>query len=94
MKTWQIEMDPDAFEDLDDLDDLDLQVRQKIHSFLNRLPSYPSPRRIGEALQGNRKGLWRYRVGDYRVICEILEDRLVILVVAIGHRRDVDRTCH
>jgi len=40
-------------------------------------------------MAGNKKGLWRYRVGDYRVICDIEDDRMVILPVTIGHRREV-----
>ena len=45
----------------------------------------------GKALAGDKKGLWRYRVGDYRVLCQINDGRLVILVIAIGHRNEVYR---
>jgi len=47
------------------------------------------PRSKGKALLGDRKGLWRYRVGDYRVLCQLLDNILVIVVVTIGHRKDV-----
>ena len=47
------------------------------------------PRHFGEPLRGNLAGLWRYRVGDYRIICEIQEEQLVVLALAVGHRRDV-----
>jgi mRNA interferase RelE/StbE len=47
--------------------------------------------KLGKALRHDRKGLWRYRVGDYRVVCQIEEDRLVVLVVGVGHRREVYR---
>jgi mRNA interferase RelE/StbE len=51
-----------------------------------------NPRRQGKPLTGGRfRRLWRYRIGDYRVICELQDDRLVVLVVDIGHRRDVYR---
>jgi mRNA interferase RelE/StbE len=40
---------------------------------------------------GDRSGYWRYRVGDYRIVCELIDDRLVVLVVEIGHRRDIYR---
>ena len=48
-----------------------------------------NPRSQGKALTGNLKGLWRYRIGDYRLLCEIEDDRLVILALSVGHRSDV-----
>jgi mRNA interferase RelE/StbE len=48
-----------------------------------------NPRKQWKALVGNRQGLWRYRIGDYRVICEIQEKILTIAVVRVGHRKDV-----
>lgn len=48
-----------------------------------------NPRIHGKALVGNHKGQWRYRVGDYRIICEIEDQELVILALSVGHRRDV-----
>ena len=48
-----------------------------------------NPRAFGKALTANRKGQWRYRIGDYRLICTIEDDRLVILALAIGHRREI-----
>lgn len=62
-----------------------------IYKFLRRLPEYGNPRRIGEALHGDLAGLWKYRVGDYRVICRIEDDRLVVLVIRVGNRREVYR---
>lgn len=47
------------------------------------------PRSRGKALIGDKRGLWRYRVGDYRILCEIRDTELVITAVAIGHRREV-----
>lgn len=47
------------------------------------------PRMRGKALVGPMKGLWRYRIGDYRILCDIRDDTLVILVVTIGHRKDI-----
>jgi len=49
------------------------------------------PRSRGKALVGDKQGLWRYRVGDYRILCEIRDTELVITAVAIGHRREVYR---
>ena len=48
-----------------------------------------NPRLFGKPLSGDRKGQWRYRVGDYRVITLIQDNKLIILVIAIGHRRDI-----
>ena len=48
-----------------------------------------NPRQHGKGLTANRSGQWRYRIGDYRVIADILDDKVVIVVVAVGHRRDV-----
>ena len=47
------------------------------------------PRAFGKALRGNLKGMWRYRIGDYRVICEIKDEQLVVLALSLGHRREV-----
>ena len=47
------------------------------------------PCRFGKAFQANLDGLWRYRIEDYRIICMIQDDRLVVLALKIGHRRDI-----
>ncbi len=56
-----------------------------------RVAALDDPRSLGKALAGPMGGLWRYRVGDCRVICEIRDRVLRVLVVRIGHRRDVYR---
>ncbi len=48
-----------------------------------------NPRIHGKALTANRKGQWRYRIGDYRLICEIQDNKLIILALSIGHRREI-----
>lgn len=55
----------------------------------DRVLTAESPRSLGQALAGDLKGFWRYHVGDFRVICDIQDDRLVALVVRLGNRRDV-----
>lgn len=50
-----------------------------------------NPRMTGKALEGNRKGYWRYRVGDYRIIVKISDKELIILATEIGHRREIYR---
>jgi mRNA interferase RelE/StbE len=87
---WRIEFDQGA---LKDLKKLDRGVAARITSFLKtRVADSPDPRGIGSALKGSEPGeFWRYRVGDYRIICEIQDEQLVILAVSIGHRREVYR---
>ena len=53
------------------------------------LENCDNPRIHGKGLTANRSGQWRYRVGDYRIIAEILDDKVIILVLNIGHRRDI-----
>ena len=69
------------------------EVRRRIRSFLHeRLAALDDPRQTGAALQGSELGnFWRYRVGDYCIICDIQDHKLVVLVVEIGHRREIYR---
>ena len=67
-------------------------AQQAIVRFLReRLAPADNPRQWGKPLQGEKQGLWRYRVGDYRLICDIQDDRITVLVLAVGHRKDVYR---
>ena len=71
---------------------LDPPVRRRILDYLeDRIEDCKNPRHFGEPLKGARAGLWRYRVGDYRIVCQIGEQRLVVLALAIGHRREIYR---
>jgi len=84
---WRIEFDPAAIKELERLDKT---VERRIVRFLReRVANLDDPRQMGGSLQGTRSGLWRYRVGDYRIICSLEHDRLVVLVLQVGHRRDV-----
>ena len=56
---------------------------------LERVAGQNNPRRFGKALTGELAGHWRYRVGDYRVICRHEDEQLIVLVVEVGHRRHV-----
>ena len=84
---WKVEFDPHAEKELRKID--------KIHSsriikFLRtRLEHTADPRSIGEALRGPFKQLWKYRVGDFRIICDIQDDVIKILVLRIAHRRKI-----
>jgi mRNA interferase RelE/StbE len=73
------------------IEKLDKVARLRVLSFLrDRLPKLEDPRSIGEALKGNKYGdLWKYRVGDYRIFAKIEDLRIVVLVLSVGHRREV-----
>ena len=85
---WTIEFAPEAERTLAKLD---RQVARRIVRFMiERVAPLEDPRRIGTALQGQKQsGLWRYRVGDYRVLAQLFHDRVIVRVVKVGHRRDV-----
>lgn len=55
----------------------------------SKLDGLENPRSIGKALLGQYKGLWRYRIGAYRVICDIRDDELIVLAIDIGHRKEI-----
>lgn len=61
------------------------------HWIKTNLDGTDNPRRIGKALTGTRSGQWRYRIGDYRLICEVKDSELVIIALAVGHRKDIYR---
>lgn len=85
---WRIEFSPLAERNLSQLD---RQIAQRILKFLHaRVARLDNPRMIGEALKGSKLGeFWKYRVGDYRIICKIEDNILRVLVVMAGHRREV-----
>jgi mRNA interferase RelE/StbE len=87
---WIIEFDAAAKKELAGLDK---RVAMRITAFLReRVAPLEDPRTIGEALKGPRLGaFWKYRVGDYRIICSIEDGRLTVLVLRIGTRREVCR---
>jgi mRNA interferase RelE/StbE len=87
---WSIKFDRKAEQDLDKLDP---QVARRINRFLfERVAHLNDPRSIGDALKGSELGdLWKYRVGDYRIIASIGDKLVCILVVRVGNRREVYR---
>ncbi|WP_292474490.1 type II toxin-antitoxin system RelE/ParE family toxin [Methanosphaera sp.] len=69
---------------------LDKYTQKLIKSWIQKnLVGCSNPRQHGKGLTANRSGQWRYRIGDYRLICEIRDNELVILALSIGHRREV-----
>jgi mRNA interferase RelE/StbE len=69
---------------------IDPHIREKIRGYLEqRVASLDDPRQLGEPLKGQLAKLWRYRIGDYRIICEFRNNELIVIVIRIGHRRNV-----
>ena len=71
------------------LDKLDRVTRERIEKYMLELCEMPDPKTKGKGLTGSRAGQWRYRVGDYRVICEIQGGVFIVLVLEVGHRSSV-----
>jgi mRNA interferase RelE/StbE len=87
---FRVEFDPAA---LKDLRKLDRAVQQRLVGFLRtRVATLEDPRSLGEALAGARLGsYWKYRVGDWRIICDMQDERIVVRVLRIGNRREIYR---
>lgn len=68
---------------------LDKSVQRRIKNYLDDIVQLENPRSRGKALVGNLVNLWRYRVGDYRIICDIQDEKILITILRIGHRKDV-----
>lgn len=68
---------------------LDKSVKKKILTFFDKVVDKPNPRIHGKPLRNKLNPFWSYRIGDYRVICRLDDEELVILAVKAGHRRDV-----
>lgn len=84
--TWKIEWDDRARKEL-----------RKLDSFVQGNPQLSAsshygvkqPRVFGQSLSGDKAGLWRYRVGNYRIICKIEDDTLIVFVIGVGHRKEI-----
>jgi mRNA interferase RelE/StbE len=86
-RTWRVEFDAEAARELRKLGP---EPQRLILTYLRtRIATAEDPRRFGRPLTADLSGLWRYRVGDYRIVAKIEADRLVVLVVTVGHRREV-----
>ncbi len=84
--TWRTEFLPAAEREFGKLDSA---TQRSIVHYLDKLLSVKDPRTRGKALRGGKSGLWRYRVGKYRLICKIEEGRFVILVIRVAKRDTV-----
>jgi mRNA interferase RelE/StbE len=86
---WRLRLDHKAERQLDRLGAAD---QRRVRSFINdRLLTRRDPRALGAGLTGPLAGLWKYRVGDIRIIADIRDNELLILVIQIGNRREVYR---
>lgn len=86
---WRVEISRTAEKQIKKLD---RQIQaQLIHYLRGRIEEATDPRQVGKALRGEKKGLWRYRVGDYRIICDIRDAEETVVVLALGHRKLVYR---
>ncbi len=86
---WSVEFDRNAARDLHKLGS---EPQRLILKYLReRIATAEDPRRFGHALTRDLHGLWRYRVGDFRLVAAIEDERFVVLVVTVGHRREVYR---
>jgi len=87
---WKIEFLPEAEKDLKFIDP---PIVQRILRYLyERIRPLEDPRKVGEALKGPKLGkYWKYRIGDYRIICQIKEKEITIIVVRVGHRKKIYR---
>lgn len=87
--TWRVEFTPRAEKDIERLSTRD---QRRILEFLTqRVSAHPNPRALAKRLTGTKEEVWRFRVGDYRIITQFQDSRLVVLVVEVGNRREVYR---
>ena len=84
--TWTINITEEADKQLQSLDK---PIRERIRKYVKELEKLPNPKIRAETLKGNLSEFCKYRVGDYRLICKIEDDKLLILVVKIGHRSKI-----
>lgn len=83
---WKVEFDAAAHRQLRKID---RTWQLRLLTYLEEIAELPDPHVRGKPLRSNLGGLWRYRVGDYRLICQLRNDVLIVYVVKIGHRRNV-----
>lgn len=87
---WRIEIDKGVQRSMKKLD---RNVAKRIIAKLREISQLEDPRSTGKALAGNLAGLWRYRVGDYRIVCDIEDEVLLILVIDVARRSKVYKRC-
>ena len=84
---WKVEFEKSAKKELKSLDNA---AQIKILRYLRkRIATNKDPRRFGDPLGKDLAGLWKYRIGDYRVVCDIQDEKILVLVLRVGHRRKI-----
>jgi mRNA interferase RelE/StbE len=84
---WRIEWEDEAVKELKALD---TRAQRAIVRYMrDKIATDENPRRYGDPLRKDLKGLWKYRIGSYRIICSIEDEKVIILVVRVGHRKNV-----
>jgi len=84
---WRIEWDEQAVEEARKLDRTAL--KRIIRYLEERIAPSENPRDFGKPLRGAKLGVWRYRVGDYRILCKIEDEKVTVLIISVGHRKNV-----
>jgi len=84
---WQIEWDEQAVEEARKLDKTAL--KRIIRYLEERIAPSENPKDFGKPLRGAKLGVWRYRVGDYRILCKIEDEKVTVLIISVGHRKNV-----
>ena len=91
-KNYTVDLSRRSERALEKLDKKDSATAQAITDWLDEnIEGCSDPRAFGEPLKGKLKGFWKYRIGDYRIICDILDGRLIVLAIDIGHRKEIYR---
>ena len=83
--TWHIEWDDRARKELRSLDK---PIQTNVLTYLRERVT-DDPRRFGKEMTGNKIGLWRYRVENFRIVCQLENEKLRVLVIAVGHRKEI-----
>ncbi len=87
MNKFKVEYTPKAVKQLTKLDKY---TRTLIYAWIDKnLQDCENPRIHGKGLTSNRSGQWRYRIGDYRLVCEIYDEKITVLVLEVGHRKNI-----
>ncbi|MDR2457853.1 MAG: type II toxin-antitoxin system RelE/ParE family toxin [Clostridiales Family XIII bacterium] len=84
--SWKVEFDEKSRKIFNKFSET---VKEQILKYLQKVEQSNDPKAFGKSLVGDRKGIWRCRVGDYRILCEIINEELLILVIDVGHRREI-----
>lgn len=75
-----------------DFSRLDKSIQTRIFKYLKKIEERKDPRTLGEPLQDNLAAYWKYRIGDYRLVVEIQDEKLIVLLLVVAHRREVYKT--